>query len=358
MDSKTVLVTGGAGFIGSHLIVALAVRYPGWRIINVDKLDYCSSLKNLRPLENANTYKFIKGDICNQCFINHLFSTENVAIVFHFAAQTHVENSFLCPSKFMHVNSEGTRVLLRAAFEAGVQKFIYVSTDEVYGDSLDKAFDELCPIRPTNPYSTSKAAAEGIVMSYWEKHKFPVIITRSNNVYGPRQYHEKVIPRFLHLLRQDQKCTIQGTGLQSRHFLHVDDVTEAFLRLMEKGTLGEIYNIGTSFEMPIIQLARELIRTVKNASNEELDDWLMFVDDRPVNDLRYPLVSDKLHRLGWKPTVTWQEGIRRTIQWYEENPDFWPVSGKEPQNQSLAVESRCHDVMETKDTLPISASDS
>ncbi|XP_062853689.1 dTDP-D-glucose 4,6-dehydratase-like isoform X2 [Trichomycterus rosablanca] len=261
-DCKTVLVTGGAGFIGSHLVLLLAARYPLWRIINVDSLDYCSSLKNLKRLENTSTYKFIQGDVCDQYFINNLFSTENINIVFHCAAQTHVDNSFLYPSQFMHVNATGTGILLQAALKSSVEKFIYMSTDEVYGDSLDKDFDELSPKNPTNPYSISKAAAENVVMSYWKEHKFPVIIARSSNVYGPRQYHEKVIPRFLVLLQQDKKCTIHGTGLQSRHFLYIDDITEALLMIMNRGILGEIYNIAANFEISIIQLAKELVKMV------------------------------------------------------------------------------------------------
>ncbi|KAI4886650.1 hypothetical protein NFI96_012770 [Prochilodus magdalenae] len=356
LSCKTVLVTGGAGFIGSHLVILLAVRHPLWRIINIDSLDYCSSLKNLKCLESSSTYKFIQGDICDQYFINHVFSTENIDIVFHCAAQSHVENSFLYPSEFMHVNADGTSVLLQAASEAGVEKFIYMSTDEVYGDSVDKKFDELSPKRPTNPYSTSKAAAENIVMSYWEKYKFPVVIARSSNVYGPRQYYEKVIPRFLLLLQQDQKCTIQGTGLQSRHFLFVDDVIEALLTLMERGVLGEIYNIGANFEIPIIQLARELVKVVKNTCHEQLDDWLLFVEDRPVSDLRYPMISDKMHILGWKPKVSWKDGIRRTIKWYEENASYWPVVTEKKQHGHLLTEDHhfAHDA-QTKGTFAQSA---
>lgn len=226
----------------------------------------------------------------------------------------------------MHVNAAGTNVLLQAACKFGVEKFIYMSTDEVYGDSLDKYFDELSPKQPTNPYSTSKDAAENIVMSYWKNHKLPVVIARSSNVYGPRQYYEKVIPRFIFHLQQDQKCTIQGTGLQSRHFLYVDDVTEALLILMKRGIVGEIYNIAANFEIAIIHLARELVKMVKNASHDVLDDWLLFVEDRPVSDLRYPMISDKMHKLGWSPKVQWEEGIRKTIKWYDENRSYWPVS--------------------------------
>lgn len=338
-ESHTVLVTGGAGFIGSHLILALAARYPHWKILNIDNLDYCSSLKNLKSLENTSTYKFILGDVCDPLFITHLFSTEDISVVFHCAAQTHVENSFVCPSRFMRVNADGTGVLVRAAFHARVKRFIYVSTDEVYGPSLHQPFDEASPQKPRNPYSSSKAAAENIVMSYWRKHKFPVIITRSNNVYGPRQYKEKVIPKFLSLIQHDQKCTIEGTGLQSRHFLYVDDLTQAFLIVMEKGILGEIYNIGTNFEIPIIQLAKELLHmTGKNVSNENLDEWIQFVEDRSVSEMRYPIISDKLHRLGWRLKVTWKEGIRRTIKWYEENPGFWPlIANRKEENLTAAV---------------------
>lgn len=335
--SKTVLVTGGAGFIGSHLIILLAERHPLWRIINVDSLDYCSSLKNLKCLETKSTYKFIQGDICDQLFVNHLFHTENINIVFHCAAQSHVDNSFLFPSHFMHVNAAGTRALLQAAFESGVEKFIYMSTDEVYGDSLDKDFDERSPKKPSNPYSISKAAAENIVLSYWEKHKLPVLIVRSSNVYGPRQHYEKVIPKFLFLLQQDQQCTIQGSGLQSRHFLYVDDITEALLVLMKNGIVGEIYNIGANFEITIIQLAKELIKRVKKPSSDELENWLLFVNDRPISDLRYPMISEKIHILGWKPKISWEEGIRRTIKWYEGNTGYWPVAPDKQQQQQQQV---------------------
>ncbi|KAK3575197.1 hypothetical protein QTP86_020904 [Hemibagrus guttatus] len=308
---KTVLVTGGAGFIGSHLILLLTARYPLWRIINVDSLNYCSSLKNLIYLENTSTYKFIQGDVCDQYFIDHIFSTENIDIVFHCAAQSHVDNSFLYPSQFMHVNAAGTTVLLQAACKFKVEKFIYMSTDEVYGDSVDKYFDESSPKMPANPYSKSKAAAENIVMSYWRNHKLPVVIARSSNVYGPRQYYEKVIPRFIFLLQQDQKCTIQGTGLQSRHFLYVDDVTEALLMIMKRGIMGEIYNVAANLEIAIIQLARELVKMVKDASNDELDDWLLFVDDRKFGIHDNPVNTD--------------EHLYPTIKWYDENKSYWPV---------------------------------
>ncbi|XP_045913655.1 dTDP-D-glucose 4,6-dehydratase-like [Micropterus dolomieu] len=323
--SRSVLVTGGSGFIGSHLVCSLVYRHPDWRIINLDNLDYCCSPRSLESVEDRANYSFIRGDVCNSRLVNHIFNTENIDVIFHLAAKTHVESSFETPSSFQHVNIEGTRVLLGAAHQARhpPQRFIYVSTDEVYGASLNEVFDESSPVRPSNPYSATKAAAEYLVRSYWDKYKFPIIITRSNNIYGPRQYTEKVIPRFLTLLQMNKKCTVQGTLPISRHFLFVDDAVNAFLLVLEKGTVGEIYNVGTSCEIPIVQLARELVKMVKNVPDSEVKDWLEFVPDRPCVDLRYPITCEKLQQLGWRAAVSWAEGIRQTVKWYKDNPDFW-----------------------------------
>ncbi|KAM3849883.1 dTDP-D-glucose 4,6-dehydratase [Diretmus argenteus] len=322
---KTVLVTGGSGFIGSHLVCCLVHRHSDWRIINIDTLDYCCSPWSLESVEDRENYTFIRGDVCNPWLVNHVFSTERVDVVFHLAAKTHVESSFVSPASFRQVNVEGTRVVLAAARQAPYppQRFIYVSTDEVYGAGLDQVFDEDSPMRPSNPYSATKAAAEYLVTSYWDQYKFPVMVTRSNNIYGPRQYTEKVIPRFLTLLQMNKKCTIQGTLPKSRHFLFVDDVVEAFLVVLEKGTVGEIYNVGTSWEIPILQLARELVKMIKKVPDSEVNDWLEFVPDRPRVDLRYPISSEKLQQLGWRAEVSWAEGIRQTVQWYQDHPDFW-----------------------------------
>ncbi|RXM31093.1 hypothetical protein EOD39_7279, partial [Acipenser ruthenus] len=234
-----------------------------------------------------------QGDICDSYFVKLLFETEKIDIVLHFAAQTHVDNSFWCSSEFTKVNVYGTHVLVKAAHEAAVEKFIHVSTDEVYGDSIEEEFDESSPHRPTNPYAASKAAAECIVLSYWEKYK--------------------VIPRFISLLQHNRKCCIHGSGLQVRNFLYAADVTEAFLTVLEKGAPGEIYNMGTKFELSVLQLARELIQLIKKiASDSEAEQWLDYVIDRPYNDLRYPMNSEKLQRLGWRPKVSWKEGIGRT----------------------------------------------
>ncbi|XP_020821473.1 dTDP-D-glucose 4,6-dehydratase isoform X1 [Phascolarctos cinereus] len=311
--AKRVLVTGGAGFIASHVIVSLVEDYPDYMIINLDKLDYCASLKNLETISNKQNYKFIQGDICEPHFIKLLFETEKVDIVLHFAAQTHVDLSFVHALEFTYVNVYGTHVLLSAAYEARVEKFIYVSTDEVYGGSLNEEFDESSPKQPTNPYASSKAAAECFVQSYWEQYRFPVVITRSSNVYGPHQYPEKVIPKFISLLQHNRKCCIHGSGLQKRNFLYAADVVEAFLTVLKKGKPGEIYNIGTNFEMSVAQLAKELIQLIKETNSEsEMENWVDYVDDRPSNDMRYPMKSEKMHGLGWRPKVPWKEGIKKT----------------------------------------------
>ncbi|XP_063281845.1 dTDP-D-glucose 4,6-dehydratase [Pelobates fuscus] len=321
---KRLLVTGGAGFIASHMIISLVENHADYLIINLDKLDYCASLKNLEAVAHRPNYKFLQGDICDSQFIKHLFDTENIDVVLHFAAQTHVDLSFLNSFKFAFVNSYGTHILLTHAHEAGVERFVYVSTDEVYGGSLDEEFDETSPKRPTNPYASSKAAAESFVLSFWETYKFPVVITRCSNVYGPHQYPEKVIPKFISLLQHNRKCCIHGTGRQIRNFLYATDVVEALLTVLETGKIGEIYNIGTNFEISVTQLARELIELIKNTTSEtETKDWMEYVNDRPVNDLRYPMKSEKIHNLGWRPKVHWKDGIKKTIEWYKNNFHNW-----------------------------------
>ncbi|KAM7131414.1 dTDP-D-glucose 4,6-dehydratase isoform 3-T3 [Ciconia maguari] len=302
-----------SGCCASHVVVSLVKNYPNYLIINLDKLDYCASLKNLETVSEKENYKFIQGDICEPDFIKQLFETEKIDIVLHFAAQTHVDLSFWHALEFTYVNVYGTNVLVAAAHEANVEKFVYVSTDEVYGGSTDEEFDESSPKRPTNPYASSKAAAECFVQSYWERYQFPVVITRSSNVYGPHQYPEKVIPKFISLLQQNRKCCIHGSGLQRRNFLYATDVVEAFLTVLKEGKPGEIYNIGTNFEMSIAQLAKELIHLIKKTSSEsEMEYWMDYVKDRPTNDLRYPMNSEKMHNLGWRPKVPWKEGIKKT----------------------------------------------
>uniref|UniRef100_A0A8D3AKL2 NAD(P)-binding domain-containing protein n=1 Tax=Scophthalmus maximus TaxID=52904 RepID=A0A8D3AKL2_SCOMX len=295
---------------GSHLVCSLVDRHPDWRIINLDNVSL--------------------HYVCNSQLVDHIFTTETVDVIFHLAAKTHVEASFESQSTFQLVNVDGTRVLLAAARRARhrPQRFVYVSTDEVYGASVDEVFDESSPPRPTNPYSATKAAAEQLVKSYWDKYKVnthtqtPPLAVSFFVRSLPRRYS---IPQllFLTLLQMNKRCTIQGTLPKSRHFLFVDDAVAAFLLVLEKGTVGEIYNVGTTCEVPIMQLARQLIRMIKNVPDSEVKDWLEFVPDRPRVDLRYPITCEKLQQLGWRAEVSWAEGIRHTVKWYQENPDFW-----------------------------------
>ncbi|KAK2506318.1 hypothetical protein MC885_007580 [Smutsia gigantea] len=336
--AKRVLVTGGAGFIASHVIVSLVEDYPNYMIINLDKLDYCASLKNLENISDKQNYKFIQGDICDSPFVKLLFETEKIDIVLHFAAQTHVDLSFVRAFEFTYVNVYGTHVLVSAAYEARVEKFIYASTDEVYGGRLDQEFDESSPKQPTNPYASSKAAAECFVQSYWERyrlssHEAVMFMDHINiqkrlfqNLY---LYYNTTGNGMLFTFVPMCFCCIHGSGLQTRNFLYATDVVEAFLTVLKKGKPGEIYNIGTSFEMSVLQLAKELIQLIKETSSEsEMENWVHYVNDRPTNDMRYPMKSEKIQGLGWRPKVPWEEGIKKTIEWYRENFHNWTNAEK------------------------------
>ncbi|KAH0624493.1 hypothetical protein JD844_031989 [Phrynosoma platyrhinos] len=321
--AKRVLVTGGAGFIASHVVVSLVEKYPDYMIINLDKLDYCATLKNLETVSEKHNYRFVQGDICESSFIKELFETEKIDIVLHFAAQTHVDLSFLHKLEFNYVNVYGTYILVGAAYEANVEKFIYVSTDEVYGGSCGQEFDESSPKKPTNPYATSKAAAECFVQSYWERYQFPAVITRSSNVYGPHQFPEKVIPKFISLLHQNRKCCIHGSGLQRRNFLYASDVADAFLTILKKGQPGEIYNIGTNFEMSVTQLAKELIHLIKNTSSDaETEYWMDYVKDR----LQFTSTLSRIQTFEFeKCRMTY---FLTLVEWYQENFHNWKNAEK------------------------------
>ncbi|CAH1781323.1 unnamed protein product [Owenia fusiformis] len=289
-----------------------------------NKLDYCASLKNLDHLKGKTNYKFIQADICESDFMRYIFQSEKIDTVLHFAAQSHVDNSFWSSLDFTRTNVYGTHVLVNAAYENKVKKFIHVSTDEVYGGNSTVALDEEAKMNPTNPYAASKAAAECIVSSYWESFKFPVVITRGNNVYGPHQYPEKVIPKFISLLERDRTLFIQGSGNAIRNFIHATDVAAAFDTILHKGESGQVYNIGTDFEMSVLELAKFLIKKMKGITGEdEIAKFLEYVEDRPFNDYRYPMDCGKLQSLGWEPKIKFSDGIQSTIDWYKLNFGNW-----------------------------------
>ena len=297
--SKNILVTGGCGFIASNFINIFHQKFPQHKIINLDKLDYCSNVNNVHD----DSAKLIKGNIHNTELLVNLIEEYEFDTVFHFAAHSHVDNSFETPLVFTMENAYGTHVLVDTfrRYKPDVE-FIHFSTDEVYGESnRDSPFVETDILNPTNPYSASKAAAEMIINSYIESFKMNIKIIRCNNVYGPNQYPEKLIPKFIKLLNENKKCTIHGSrsALQKRAFIHVEDVVDATITVWEKGQTNEVYNISSDYEISVMDVTKMIIEEIKETKN--YDEWIIYVEDRPFNDQRYFIDSTKLRTLGWKP---------------------------------------------------------
>lgn len=298
-----VLVTGGCGFIGSNFINIMKERYPEIKFVNLDKLDYCSNLYNVNPGVST----FVKGDIRDNNLIGYLIKQYDFDAVFHFAAMSHVDNSFNDPKNFTLNNTYGTHVLLDKFREIKPNvEFIHFSTDEVYGESnTDVPFTEdVGVLKPTNPYSASKAAAEMIVQSYIDSYKMNIKTIRCNNVYGPNQYPEKLIPKFKQALRNGEMCTIHGfkSANIKRAFMHVNDVVDAVEIVWKRGSPGEIYNIASDDEITVLDVTKLIIKLNKNT--EEYHRWIKYIDDRPFNDSRYYISSDKLKSLGWSQKKT------------------------------------------------------
>ena len=279
----------------------------------------CACKENVDELEGLPNYKFVKGNICSSELVNYVLETEKIDTIMHFAAQTHVDNSFGNSFQFTHNNIMGTHVLLESAKSHGIKRFIHVSTDEVYGEQRrdQDAMDEEQIMEPTNPYAATKAGAELIAKSYYRSFGLPLIITRGNNVYGPHQYPEKLIPKFINQLRRGRKVTLHGTGENTRNFLYVEDVARAFECVLFKGKVGLVYNIGGSNEHSNLKVARDLIALAGYKGKE--DEMMTFVEDRFFNDLRYHINSDRLFELGWREQVSWEEGLKTTYEWYEKN---------------------------------------
>jgi len=305
---RNALVTGGCGFIASNFLNIMKNRYPETTFVNIDKLDYCSNVHNVNP----GVAIFVKGNIGNAELIEHIIEEYKFDVVFHFAAQSHVDNSFENALSFTIDNTHATHVLIEACRRHIPNvEFIHFSTDEVYGESkTDEPFTEdMGVLRPTNPYSASKAAAEMIIRSYIESFGMNIKIIRCNNVYGPNQYPEKLIPKFKQLLREGKKCTIHGTASSQikRAFMHVEDVVDAVEIVLVKGTPGEIYNIASDDELTVMEVTKLIIETVTGTTN--YDDWIVYVDDRPFNDQRYYICAKKLKELGWSQKKTREDLI-------------------------------------------------
>lgn len=323
---KTILLTGGAGFIASHVACSLATKYPKYKIIVLDKLDYCASLKNLERVKHLLNVEFVHGDILSADLLNYIFQGTNIDTVLHFAAQSHVDNSFGNSIAFTKNNIEGTHTLLESIRLAqSVKRFVHVSTDEVYGESsfeLNSSNTEHASLlAPTNPYSASKAGAEMLVMAYGRSYGIPYLITRGNNVYGPGQYPEKAIPKFSILASTGQNLSIHGDGLATRSYMHVDDATAAFDIIMHLGDVSHIYNIGAHQERTILSVAQDICNVVGRNAKEAI----MHVRDRAFNDRRYFIDCSKLLALGWVQKKSWDEGLRDTVQWYctQDLSSYW-----------------------------------
>ena len=310
-----ILVTGGSGFCASHLVDSLIEQ--GNFVVNIDKLDYCS-FDNTKSIEGK--YKFIKGNICNAEMITFILNEYSIESIFHLAAQTHVDNSFFNSTQFTLDNIVGTHTLLECSREYGkIKKFIHMSTDEVYGEVQkdEEEKTETSLLKPTNPYSATKASAELLAASYYKSFKLPIIIIRCNNMYGPRQYPEKVVPAFIYNLLNDDKCYIQGNGHTERHFIYVQDVVDALILAHEKGEINEIYNISTDYYLDIKSLAKLIIKQLKNTDN--YDEHIEYIKDRNFNDFRYLINSNKLEKLDWKPKVDFMDGLEKTINYFKNN---------------------------------------
>jgi len=318
----------------SHVVMRLVKAYPKYKIVNFDRLDYCASLKNIESIADEPNYEFVKGDIGSADLVRYVLHKEGIDTIMHFAAQTHVDNSFGNSFSFTECNVLGTHVMLEAAKSLGSQLkvFIHVSTDEVYGEGASgaKSHETKTILEPTNPYAATKAGAEYLVKAYQRSFSLPVIITRGNNVYGPHQYPEKIIPKFVNQLFRDRKLTMHGDGTNTRNYLYVGDVAAAFDTVLHKGVVGETYNIGGRNEVSNLKVAETLLQLMGKVEGEgeeavaaAREKWIVLVEDRLFNDLRYPLETDKLASLGWVEEMTWEEGLRTTVEWYRDNSGNW-----------------------------------
>lgn len=316
-------VTGGAGFIGSNFIYYMQKHHPEYEILNLDLLTYAGNLESLKEAEASPNYRFVRGDIADTALVTGLFEKERFDIVVNFAAESHVDRAVLDPSVFVRTNVLGTQVLLDAARTFGVKRFHQVSTDEVYGDlPLDRPdlfFTETSPLHTSSPYSAAKAGADLLVLAYHRTFGLPVTISRCSNNYGPYQFPEKLIPLMILRALKDEPLPVYGTGENVRDWLYVDDHCAAIDLILQKGTPGEIYNIGGHNEYTNLSVVKTILQELKKP-----ESLISFVSDRPGHDRRYAIDPAKITReLGWKPSETFTHGIHKTVRWYVEHSDWW-----------------------------------
>ncbi len=314
-----ILVTGGAGFIGSNFIHYILKKYPDYKIVNLDLLTYAGNLENLKGAEKNPNYKFVKGDIADKKLVDELIKDVDVAV--NFAAESHVDRSILDSAAFIHTNVVGTHNLLEAAKSNGLKRFHHVSTDEVFGHlgPDDPPFNEKTPYAPRSPYSASKAASDHLVRAYHETFELPITISNCSNNYGPYQFPEKLHGLFITNLIEGKKVPVYGDGLQVRDWLFVEDHCEAIEIIIDKGKIGETYCIGGNCEQPNIEITKKILKLLGKG-----EEMIEYVKDRPGHDRRYAMDITKIqNELGWKPKTDFEEGMKKTVEWYKGNKDWW-----------------------------------
>jgi dTDP-glucose 4,6-dehydratase len=320
-----VLVTGGAGFIGSNFVRHAITTHPDWQVTTLDKLTYAGRLENLQDVIDHPRHRFVRGDVADEAVAAPLVKASEIVV--HFAAETHVDRSLLSAGVFITTDVFGTFVLLEAAREApGLRRFIQISTDEVYGSVAEGSSRETDELRPRNPYSASKAAADRLAYSYWATYNVPVVITRASNNYGPFHFPEKVIPLFITNAIDNLPVPLYGDGLQERDWLHVTDHCRAVDMLIDAGQSGEVYNVGGGNHVRNLDLTRRILELVGKP-----ESLIQPVVDRPGHDRRYSLDTSKLQSLGWRPEVSFDAGLHDTVAWYRQNESWWrPIKENDP----------------------------
>ncbi len=311
-----ILVTGGAGFIGSNFVSYALERWPEAEVVVFDKLTYAGNPANLEGVRDNPRFSFIKGDIADEEAVRAAISGCDAVI--NFAAETHVDRSILFPKEFVVTDVVGAFTLAEVARDVGVQRFVQVSTDEVYGSVDEGAFDEVAPLNPSSPYSASKAGGDLLALAYAKTFGVPLVVARSSNNYGPYQYPEKLIPLFVTNALDGKPLPVYGDGRQVRDWLYVRDNCEAFALLLEKGEAGTVYNVGGDCELENIEVTRRILKILGKP-----EDLITFVRDRPAHDRRYALTCERVKALGWRPRTSFDEGLRATVGWYVEHEDWW-----------------------------------
>ncbi len=337
-SKKTLLVTGGAGFIGSNFIRYALKHYPDVHIINLDKLTYAGNLDNLSDIEDDSRYEFVKGDIRDSSLAKALFN--RVHGVVHFAAETHVDRSILDAGEFVLTDVYGSFILFETLRHSDVEFFLHVSTDEVYGSKDEGSFAEEDPLNPSSPYAASKAGADVLARSYVVTYGLPIIIVRPSNNFGPFQYPEKLIPLFVSNAFEGKKLPLYGSGTQIRDWLYVEDHCRAIDLVLHRGALGEVYNIGANSELQNVEVAEKIVDLLGKPR-----DLIIFVKDRLGHDNRYALDCKKIRSLGWRPERDFDDGLAETVQWYQQNEQWWRKIKEKSQEFRLFYEENYKEVL-------------